>query len=94
MKAFVLVFATLVLSQSVFAAPPTVRECRAEAMGAAYNELRPYIEASDFHPIVRVFSSRDQGRSVTHYVQIIIDGQSSMTTVEMTKQGCELLRLE
>jgi hypothetical protein len=94
MKSFLLLLACALVTSSAFARNPVAKECKAVAEGVAYEQFEEYIHASDFLPLVRSISSKDGRVTITHYVQVVIDGSSSITTVELEKGSCKVVRVE
>lgn len=94
MKKVILFFISALAALSVFARPATILECRADAEAVVYEMFEEGFRESDFLPIVRTFSSKESQTSVTHFVQVIENGTSSLTTVEMQKGTCRLIRAE
>lgn len=94
MKKLFLFLMTAVAAHSVFARPATILECRADAEAVVYEMFEEGFRESDFLPIIRTFSSKDNRTSVIHFVQVIENGTSTLTTVEMQKGSCKLIRAE
>lgn len=94
MKSFMLLLASALITSAAFARNPVAKECRSEAEGAAHELFLDYIEQSDFPPMIRSFSSKDNGNNIIHYVQVVLDGSSSFTTVELQKGSCKIVRID
>lgn len=94
MTKLILFALTALAAHSAFARPATIRECRADAEAVVYEMFEEGFRESDFLPIIRTFSSKDNGQTVLHFVQVVENGSSTLTTVEMQKGSCKLVRAE
>ncbi len=83
-----------ILSSFSALANPQAKLCRTEALKAAGEAYELYHQMTGGHMRMRLFSSRSTGDTVTHYIQVIEDGSSSMLTVELDKLSCEVVRFE
>lgn len=94
MKSFLLLIACTLITSSAFARSPVAKECKAIAEGVVHDLHLEYIQESDFPAMIRSFSSKDADQNIIHYVQVVIDGSSSFTTVELQKGSCKVVRVE
>lgn len=94
MKSFLLLIACALVTSSAFARNPVAKECKAVAEGVAYEQIEEYFYTSDFMPLIRSISSKEGRVTITHYVQVVLDGSSSITTVELEKGSCRVVRVE
>lgn len=94
MKKLILALVALSTISSAFAHNHGFKRCRAEAMAVAHEEYRQLISQSDFAPIIRVFSSRENGNNIIHFVTVSIDGSRDMITVELNANSCKVVRVD
>ncbi|MFP5490047.1 MAG: hypothetical protein ACLGG0_01000 [Bacteriovoracia bacterium] len=94
MKSFLLLLACTLITSSAFARNPVSKECKAEAEGIVFDLHAEYLSGFDFVPMIRSFSSKDAGSNIIHYVQVVIDGNSSFTTVELRKGSCNVVYVD
>lgn len=94
MKSFMLLLACTLITSAAFARNPVSKECKSIAEEVAHELFLDNIEMSDFPPMIRSFSSKDNGSNIIHYVQVVIDGSSSFTTVELQKGSCKIIRID
>ncbi len=82
------------LSSFAALANPQTKLCRAEALKAASEAYELYHQMTGGQVMIRLFSSRSTGDTITHYVQVRENGSSSMLTVELDKSSCQVVRFE
>lgn len=75
-------------------ANPELKRCRFEALKTAHEAYELYHQMTGDHVMIRLFSSRSRSHTITHYVQVVESGVSSMLSVELDKQSCEVVRFE
>jgi hypothetical protein len=88
---------SFVLLVSIFSsawARPIQGPCRQEAVSVVVSLYSDNARFYDQMPLIRVFSSRDLGASIVHYVQVVEGGSSSLMTVELDKAHCRVQSFE
>ena len=75
-------------------ANPDLKLCRSEALQRANEAYELYHQMTGGHVMIRLFSSRSKAHTITHYLQVVEGGSSSMMSIELDKRSCEVVRFE